>query len=199
MGHRSAVGPGEDWDISGAMQLHNLVRVGLRGKHKMLDFFCGSLRAGRFFLQYMEPGNYYGYEPFSELVDEGIREEIGTDILKIKSPHIITGHVKGVTEKDFKRVFPGTHFDYIIAQSVFTHTGLDFMEIGLKNLLAACDILVFTVFLDNTDSMNLGWLYPPLSPGRAAYRIETIKKFAPTAVVKNWAHPNEQTWLVCGE
>jgi hypothetical protein len=41
------VGPPDRYDFMGATQFALLFAIGLRGHHKLLDFGCGSLRAGR--------------------------------------------------------------------------------------------------------------------------------------------------------
>src|ERR1700722_19889133 len=51
------VGPPTHYDFMGATQFRLLCALGLRAHHTLLDFGCGSLRAGRFFLTYLDPGN----------------------------------------------------------------------------------------------------------------------------------------------
>lgn len=61
--YREYVGPETEYDLIGAMQFRLLSTLGLRENHKLLDFGCGSLRAGRLFIPYLNPGNYTGVEP----------------------------------------------------------------------------------------------------------------------------------------
>ena len=45
--YRTYVGPPERHDYMGSNQFRLLTALGLRSKHKLLDFGCGSLRAGK--------------------------------------------------------------------------------------------------------------------------------------------------------
>ena len=61
--YRTYVGPSEQYDFMGATQFRLLTTLGLREHHSVLDFGCGSLRAGRLLIPYLLPGRYYGLEP----------------------------------------------------------------------------------------------------------------------------------------
>ena len=84
--YRAYVGPPEDYDLVSAMTFNLLTTLGLRQHHKLLDVGCGSLRAGRLFIPYLNAGNYTGIEPNRWLVEEGIKREIGADLVLIKQP-----------------------------------------------------------------------------------------------------------------
>ena len=47
------VGPPAQYDFMGGTQFRLLSTLGLRANHSLLDFGCGSLRAGRLFLSYL--------------------------------------------------------------------------------------------------------------------------------------------------
>ena len=98
--HRTYVGGG-DYDLKGAMQLTLLYSLGLRAEHRLLDIGCGSLRAGRFIIPYLNAGGYTGLEPNTWLIDEAIEKEIGRDVLDIKKPIFVNNDqfdVSGVGE-----------------------------------------------------------------------------------------------------
>ncbi len=78
------VGPAEEYDFMGASQFRLLCTLGLRSKHKLLDFGCGSLRAGRLFLTYLNEGCYYGVEPNRWLIEDAIKFQVGEDLIRIK-------------------------------------------------------------------------------------------------------------------
>ena len=80
------VGPPTQYDFMGATQFRLLCALGLRARHRLLDFGCGSLRAGRLFIPYLEPGRYHGIEPNRWLIDEAIQKELGEDLIRIKQP-----------------------------------------------------------------------------------------------------------------
>ncbi len=84
--YRAYVGPPEKYDLVGAMQFNLLTHLGLREFHYLLDIGCGSLRAGRLFIPYLLSGHYYGIEPQSWLVEEGLNKELGREILQLKRP-----------------------------------------------------------------------------------------------------------------
>jgi cyclopropane fatty-acyl-phospholipid synthase-like methyltransferase len=51
--YKAYVGPPTQYDFMGATQFRLLCTLGLREQHKVLDFGCGSLRAGRLLLSYL--------------------------------------------------------------------------------------------------------------------------------------------------
>jgi SAM-dependent methyltransferase len=63
-----------------------LYALGLRQDHRLLDVGCGSLRAGRLLIAYLEPGHYFGVEPNTWLVDEAVKGQVGKDLVDIKRP-----------------------------------------------------------------------------------------------------------------
>ncbi len=58
--YRAYVGPPLEYDLVGASQFRLLTTLGLRAGHRCLDLGCGSLRAGRLLIPYLDPGNYFG-------------------------------------------------------------------------------------------------------------------------------------------
>ena len=68
------------------MQFSLLTALGLREDHSLPDIGCGSLRASRLFIVYLRPGRYFGLEPERWLIEEGIRQELGQEILSVKRP-----------------------------------------------------------------------------------------------------------------
>src|SRR5581483_9942228 len=75
------VGPPDRYDFMGASQFGLLFTMGLRDYHTLLDFGCGSLRAGRLLIPYLRRGHYYGIDPNRWLVEDGIKRELGCDIM----------------------------------------------------------------------------------------------------------------------
>src|SRR3989440_10441889 len=87
--YRAYVGPPEDYDLIAAMAFNLLTTLGLRQHHSLLDIGCGSLRIGRLFIPYLNPGKYFGVEPNQWLVREGIRRELGGSLVEIKRPTFV--------------------------------------------------------------------------------------------------------------
>ena len=67
--HRQMVG--SKWDQLGELQLSFLMNEGLRPDHTFCDVACGSFRAGRLLIPYLDRGNYLAIEKQKELVDAG--------------------------------------------------------------------------------------------------------------------------------
>jgi hypothetical protein len=84
--YRRFVGPVDQYDFMGATQFRLLTTLGLREEHYLLDIGCGSLRAGRLLIPYLLPDRYHGIEPDKFLLDAGIANEVGTDLVRLKRP-----------------------------------------------------------------------------------------------------------------
>jgi hypothetical protein len=76
LNYKSFVGPANEYDLMGATQFTLLTSLGLRGQHSLLDFGCGSIRAGRLFIPYLDESNYYCIEANQQLLEEGFRDAI---------------------------------------------------------------------------------------------------------------------------
>ena len=76
------------WEEIRALQFEFLIKKGLQPQHRMLDLGCGTLRGGRHFIRYLQPGNYYGIDISRKAIafaDQLIQQERLTD----KSPHLL--------------------------------------------------------------------------------------------------------------
>ena len=192
--YRAYVGPPERYDSMGASQFRLLTALGLRAHHRLLDFGCGSLRAGRLFIPYLDEGNYYGLEPNRWLIEDAVERELGKNLLEIKRPNLL--HHDSFTIDEF-----GTDFDFIVAQSILSHTAPDLTVEVTKNILKglAPGGLAAVTFLQVDDEVQLGedrgkgWVYPATVPYRRREVLGFIKDYA--AVELNWEHPR-QTWYL---
>ncbi len=111
------------WEEIGKLQFDFLIDKGLNPKHKMLDIGCGTLRGGRHFIRYLDVGNYYGIDVSSEVIQYGVKLLVDEGLID-KGPTLI---INGRKDLKFK-VFNGDKFDYILAQSVFTHLKPEHIE-----------------------------------------------------------------------
>lgn len=118
LGHREYVGG--HWDRIGRLQYAWLLRQGLQPKHYLLDIGCGSLRAGRYFIPYLDPGHYLGIDKERDLLAAGLRHELDPAVAATKRPRLVVAD-----NFDFDQF--GQRPDVALAHSVFTH-------------LPACDI-----------------------------------------------------------
>lgn len=191
MDHRSYVGPPEYYDVVGGLHLVALMAVGMREHHTVLDVGCGSLRGGRFIMQYLLPGNYYGIEPNERLIQAAIDHEIGQDMVDLKQPHFSPDDYFGFSQW-------GVQFDYIIAQSIITHAPLSTVEKLMQEAsksLAPDGKFIATVFIGPEDNALEGWSYPE----GVQWTPETIHQLASAAGLAvsqmRLPHPAGQTWL----
>jgi cyclopropane fatty-acyl-phospholipid synthase-like methyltransferase len=177
-----------------AMTFGLLVALGLRQHHTLLDVGCGSLRVGRLLIPYLNVGNYFGIEPNRWLVDEGIAREVGGDLIRIKRPTFSFSD----SMHDFPAAAP---FDFIVAQSIFSHTGPDLLRSWLEQLaprLRSSGALAATFLPDARDQQQPGWFYPEC----VHYRPQTLEAMARACGLQfallDWRHPRQQWALLAG-
>jgi SAM-dependent methyltransferase len=175
----------------GAMQFRLLCALGLRADHVLLDFGCGSLRAGRLFIVYLNEGRYFGIEPKKWLIEDAINDQIGKDLIRIKKPTF--SH-----NDDFETKVFQVQFDFILAHSIFSHSSREIILTALRNFrdsLKAGGLIAATFVEGIMDSNSNGWVYP----GFVNYRSSTIQKIVEEAglfaVRIPWYHP-KQTWYI---
>jgi SAM-dependent methyltransferase len=189
--HRAYVGPAERYDVIGATQLSLLYSLGLRSHHRLLDIGCGSLRAGRLFIAYLDAGCYTGLEPHRWLIEQAIQKEIGEDQIEIKSPTFVYNDQFDVSGLDA--------FDFVLAQSVASHTGPKMtteLLSAVKRALAPDGIAAINFWNMRADQEEEGWFYPEC----VGYRIKTIHRWLEEAGLKGrpipWFHPGALTWWI---
>jgi SAM-dependent methyltransferase len=173
------------------MQFNLLTFLGLRDAHRLLDIGCGSLRAGRLFIPYLQKGHYFGIEPEEWLVREGIERETGHDLISLKAPSF-------AYRSDYKLTCFGISFDFILAQSIFSRAGPREIQVCLTEAAACLEPdgpLIASLVLDQVDHAG-GWVYPTC----VGYRDSTMRRFGEIAgldfQVIGWPHPNAQTWAL---
>ena len=190
--YRAYVGPPEDYDLIAAMTFNLLTTLGLRQHHSLLDVGCGSLRIGRLLIPYLNRGKYFGVEPNNWLVEAGIEQELGKDVVQIKRPtFFFSASPETVAQAKVS-------FDFALAQSIFSHCGLDLIRGWLSAVsrsLAQGGALVATFLPDQKDSKQTGWVYPEC----VNYQPETLGTAAAEVNLRfeilDWKHPR-QTWAL---
>lgn len=193
--YRAFVGPTYRYDLIGAQQFALLYLLGLRETHRLLDFGCGSLRLGRMAIPYLLEGRYFGIEPEPWLIEDGFARELGEDARRVKAPRF-DHNIEYRTD-----VF-GTQFDYIIAQSIFSHTGEAASRRALDSFrgsLAPGGLIVVNWMVGEEqpqfDPDTSDWVYPECVTFRPE-RIERIAAEAGLAVrACPWWHPG-LSWYV---
>jgi SAM-dependent methyltransferase len=190
--YRAYVGPPEDYDLIAAMTFNLLTTLGLRQHHSLLDVGCGSLRIGRLLIPYLNRGKYFGVEPNEWLVEEGVKRELGEALLEIKRPTFFFSRSPGAITQ------ANVLFDFAVAQSIFSHCGLNLIKEWLSAIsrsLAQDGALVATFLPGDEDSPINGWVYPEC----VNYRPATMRQVAAEAGLRfellDWKHPR-QTWAL---
>jgi len=189
--YRAYVGPPRDYDLVSAMVFNLLTSIGLRQHHRVLDVGCGSLRVGRLLIPYLNEGHYVGIEPNKWLVEDGIANEIGMDLVRIKKPAFSFR----ASMDDFK---DSLNLDFAIAQSIFSHCGEDLIRQWLSQVtfhLKHDAAIVATFLIGTEDHRGYGWIYP----GCVKYKPETLARLAAEFGldfrILDWVHPR-QTWAL---
>ena len=190
--YRAYVGPPEDYDLIAAMTFNLLTTLGLRQHHSLLDVGCGSLRIGRLLIPYLNRGKYFGIEPAEWLVAEGIKQELGETVVQIKRPRFF------FTDSPETVVRAKVSVDFALAQSIFSHCGLDLIRGWLSAVsrsLAEDGVLIATFLPSDEDSQRAGWVYPEC----VNYRPATLERAAADTNLRfqilDWKHPR-QTWAL---
>jgi SAM-dependent methyltransferase len=104
------------WEEVGRLQRDYLLRHGLKPDQRLLDLGCGTLRAGRHLIRYLDAGGYAGMDLSPAAIAEA-RALVDREGLAEKRPHLVANPDGGLTFREFA----GRRFDAVLAQSVFTH------------------------------------------------------------------------------
>jgi hypothetical protein len=126
------------------------------------------------------------------LVDEGIRRELGETLVQIKRPTFFFSDSPDTIAQ------AKIAFDFALAQSIFSHCGLDLIQAWLSAIsrsLAQDGALVATFLIGEEDSAQTGWIYPAC----VNYRPSTLERAAEEVNLRfeilDWKHPR-QTWAL---
>jgi SAM-dependent methyltransferase len=156
----------------------------------LLDIGCGSLRAGRLFIPYLRPGNYFGIEPMHWLIEEGIEKEVGRSMVDLKRPTF--SNDADFTLSTFKR-----DFDFILAQSIFSHTSPAMISrccAEAKKVLKPDGVFAATYFEGPVSYEGSSWVV------KADYTPERITELIEAQGLKctpiDWRHPDPQQWIL---
>lgn len=117
------VAVGGMWEEIGKLQFDFLVNNGLQPHHRLLDIGCGTLRGGRHFIKYLNAGNYSGIDISPEAIEYG-KQLVEQEGLSEKQPRLLVSRNKDLRFQEFD----GEVFDYLLAQSVFTHLKPEHIE-----------------------------------------------------------------------
>lgn len=190
--YRGFVGPSEKYDLIGATQFNLLTFLDLREDHYLLDIGCGSLRAGKLFIPFLLAGRYHGIEPEQWLIDEGLRNELGQDILEVKKPVFNN-------DKDFTLSIFDRKFDYILAHSIFSHAAE--RQIGrclseARKVMKPTSLFIATFAKGDDDYSGDEWVYPGFVMYTEARMRALFEEQGLASSILSWPHPEFQVWIV---
>lgn len=190
--YKSYVGPADKFELQGEMQFDILKLSGMQPSSFVADIGCGSLRGGRKVIPFLESNHYFGIEPNFWLVEEGIKNVIGNNTNKLKTPQFNKS-------SNFELSLFNQRFDFIIAQSIFSHASKKQIRTCLeevKNTLSDDGVFLATFKVGAKDYLGEQWVYP----GVVFFTEETIMRLiAESGLIGkkcDYEHVNFQTWYV---
>lgn len=197
--YRAFVGPPEDYGDMSGLEFTLLYLSGLRETDYLLDIGCGSLRLGRLAIPFLQPGRYHCIEPNVFLVEDATHFELGNEILSVKSPSFAFNDKFQAPER--------RKYEYMIAQSIFSHTGQDLLETSLKQLASYMDggTVFLNTFLHGREGFNpgvnctdvKGWLYPKVCIVDDGAVQAMAHQVGCVAVQLKWPHLRQTWWAWC--
>ena len=117
------------WEQMGRQQFDFLVSEGLQPQHTMLDVGCGTLRGGQHFIGYLNPGHYSGFDISPGAIKKA-RALVEREGLGEKKPDLRVNEAKNLRFSDYQ----ARTFDFILAQSVFSHLMEDHIEEAFQHV-----------------------------------------------------------------
>ena len=172
-------------NLNKKFQLEFLISQGLSPKGEFLDYGCGALASGVHFIDYLETGKYTGVDISVEAVNEGIRR-VENKGLANKIPI-----VKVIKSGEIQE-FNGKKFDFVWAQSVFTHLPPDESEkiiSELKSFLSTAGRFYVTFCITNSQIGQKNykdWFYPV-----SFFEEVACRNGLNVNIVKEWKHPED--------
>lgn len=197
--HRGWVGPQPDvFDVLGAYQFVALFALGLRERHYVLDIGCGSLRAGRLLIPYLQSGHYFALEPNRSVVEDAIRHELSPDFVASKQPTFRFDDSLRLTQF-------GRRFDFLLAVSVFSHAPQSAIRTCLGEAATALDDdgAFLATYVEGEESYEGDdWIgsTEATPSGRVAYAPELmdelIREAGLKAITLEWSPGTSQRWIL---
>jgi len=165
----------------------------------LLDIGCGSMRLGRLAMPFLQPGHYHCIEPNAWLIQDALHFELGNEILTVKSPAF------AINENFDPPVVDGQqqNYDFMIAQSIFSHTGQDMYESALKKLANYFDndTILLATSVPPRDAgacaKKQGWLYPDCCSMTDDAVLSAAAKANLFSIPLAWPHERQQWYAYC--
>lgn len=194
LGHRAYVGG--MWDEIGKVQFDFMVRQGLKPSDVLVDVACGSLRGGRFFIEYLDPENYLGIDQHAWLIEAGLKREMPDSLVKEKRPQFVQSD-----RFEFHKF--GKQPNLGIAQSLFSHLTEEDISMCLRNLKAEMEAggKFYATFMSRAGPMQ-NYVNPDRSDDHQGfwYHADDLLRIGREAGwqarnIGDWGHPRGQHML----
>ena len=198
--YKRQVGPPKRYDALGEYQFELLKLWGLLPQHSLLDIGCGSLRAGRYFIPYLESGKYFGIEPDRHLVESGIGHNLDEQTLREKRPAIRY-------DADFDLGAFHRTFDFLLAHAIFTHASQAQIRkcfYGARRAMSPNSMFCATYNKGDSDYLGERWIYHARDCdeglGRVSYTFACLAGLAGEAGLAcaevDAEHPSGSSWIM---
>jgi SAM-dependent methyltransferase len=102
--------------------------MGLKRRHRVIEYGCGSLRLGAHFIRYLDPGCFFGMDVISGFYEVGL-PAIGDRLIAAKKP------VLGVIGEDTLQAGVAFDADIVCSNTVCVHVHPDEMDEYFRNLI----------------------------------------------------------------
>lgn len=182
---------GGRWNEIGYLQFKFLCKHGLKPQDRLFDFGCGTLRGGRLFIAYLDQGKYTGID-ISNCAISYARERIESTGLQQKKPQLIL-------DKDRTTCLDAMQlgqFDYIIAQSVFTHLNPKHIENCIRQIKSTMGPNSKFYFTYSNEPLYEGQSYKDFYHNHTFFKVLAERYgFAQTDHTLDYKHPLGQRMI----
>ncbi|MCW5748794.1 MAG: hypothetical protein KIT36_21575 [Alphaproteobacteria bacterium] len=142
----------------GGFVLDKLLARGLRRDHIVVDYGCGSLRVGQHFIEFLDPGNYWGLDVTDRFFRDGL-ELLPAEVIEARRPNL------AVIEPPVLRRVAALAPDFIVCVAVVMHVPpeeLDGFIAGLLRLRGTHGVisLWFDEAPQQVRTQAKAWAYP---------------------------------------
>jgi hypothetical protein len=147
---------------------------------------------GRFFIVHLLPDRYFGIEPEQWLVERAIKNEIGSDLIRLRMPSF--DYLGDFSCNSFHQ-----KFDYILAQGVFTHAPeSQIRKCMLEAAMCMKSVSIFTASYMSGDQNYKGdeWIYPNTSSYTPSRMADMASDAGLSLIPIDWFHFRGAEWVL---
>jgi SAM-dependent methyltransferase len=153
----------DHWDDVGRTQFEFLLKEGLGPKDYFLDVGCGSFRSGRFVIDFLEAGHYFGLDRDRNHLDAGIKRVLRPSGLTTKNPSIRESELTKEPQ-NFRKLLGRDNFNIVWIHAVFDHIPPESIKrsiLDFSEILCTGGRMYATIFLNpHGDSFREPLIHP---------------------------------------